>query len=434
MHDASGPAHIAKGGVHHVVPLPGDARFASRPIDTSQLTHIIEIDPVEQRCVAEPGVTFEEIVRATLPLGLAPAVVPELRGITLGGAVAGCSIESMSWFVGGFHDTAESYEVVGGDGTVHEVSRDDGTDLFEAMHGSYGTLGVLTRIAFRLVPAGRYVEMTYRHFTDVNEFEAALVAACEVGADGAPIGAHPLVDGIVHAPNRLTLCLGRFVEHSDVAPSDYTREHIYYRSTARLDADVMTAEQYFFRYDTECHWLTATVPPLEWRWVRRLVGPKVLGSTNLISLSNRLAPLIGRAKRRPDVVCDVFIPHRRFSEFWRWYCADFDFWPLWVIPYRMPTVYPWLGPHVAPGIAAGDLLIDFAVYGAPNRSRARDLSCELEDEVFRLGGTKTLIGRNHYDRERFWQVYNRPTYDAAKAVLDPNGRFPDLYDKLGRVD
>ena len=117
MHDASGPAHIAKGGVHHVVPLPGDARFASRPIDTSQLTHIIEIDPVEQRCVAEPGVTFEEIVRATLPLGLAPAVVPELRGITLGGAVAGCSIESMSWFVGGFHDTAESYEVVGGDGT-----------------------------------------------------------------------------------------------------------------------------------------------------------------------------------------------------------------------------------------------------------------------------------------------------------------------------
>ena len=88
MHDASGPAHIAKGGMHHIVPLPGDTRFASRPIDTSQLTHIIEIDPVEQRCVAEPGVTFEELVRATLPLGLAPAVVPELRGITLGGAVA----------------------------------------------------------------------------------------------------------------------------------------------------------------------------------------------------------------------------------------------------------------------------------------------------------------------------------------------------------
>lgn len=88
-----------------------------------------------------------------------------------------------------------------------------------------------------------------------------------------------------------------------------------------------------------------------------------------------------------------------------------------------------------PGIVAGDLLIDFAVYGAPNRSRARDLSCELEDEVFRLGGTKTLIGRNHYDRERFWQVYNRPTYGTpAKAVLDPNGRFPDLYDKLGRFD
>mgnify|MGYP000876626859 CR=1 FL=1 len=37
-------------------------------------------------------------------------------------------------------------------------------------------------------------------------------------------------------------------------------------------SDLLTAEEYFFRYDAECHWLTATVPPLQWRWVRKALG------------------------------------------------------------------------------------------------------------------------------------------------------------------
>ena len=32
------------------------------------------------------------------------------------------------------------------------------------------------------------------------------------------------------------------------------------------------------------------------------------------------------------------------------------------------------------------------------------------------------------------EIYDRPAYEAARAALDPNGLFPDLYDKLGRVD
>ena len=32
------------------------------------------------------------------------------------------------------------------------------------------------------------------------------------------------------------------------------------------------------------------------------------------------------------------------------------------------------------------------------------------------------------------EVYDRPAYELAKKALDPEGLFPDLYDKLGRVD
>ena len=56
--------------------------------------------------------TFVDLVAATLRHGLVPIVVPELKTITIGGAVAGCSIESMSFRYGGFHDTCLEYEVI----------------------------------------------------------------------------------------------------------------------------------------------------------------------------------------------------------------------------------------------------------------------------------------------------------------------------------
>src|SRR5688500_4521960 len=91
-----GRAHIDKGGVHHVVPFAGDRRFSGRRVDASSLTNVLSIDTENARCVAEPGITFAALVEQTLPHGFLPAVVPELKGITIGGAVAGCSVESMS--------------------------------------------------------------------------------------------------------------------------------------------------------------------------------------------------------------------------------------------------------------------------------------------------------------------------------------------------
>ena len=134
-------------------------------------------------------------------------------------------------------------------------------------------------------------------------------------------------------------------------------------------------------------------------------------------------PVLGKMKRRPDVVCDVFIPASRFARFWDWYREVFDFWPLWVVPHRPAEVYPWIGAEVRERLDS-ELFIDLAVYGASNSARDRDLSVLLEEAVWDLGGIKTLIGRNHYERERFWRVYDREAYESAKKQLDPDGSSP----------
>jgi FAD/FMN-containing dehydrogenase len=422
---SAGPVHIAKGGVHHFVPLPGDARFAGRPVDLSALDGILDIDVAGKTCTAEPGATFADVVRATLAHGLLPKVVPELEGITLGGAVAGCSVESMSYRYGGFHDTCLEYEVVTGAGERRLLSPSEAPDLFGMLHGSYGTLAILTRLKFELVAAKPFVVLTYRRHRDFAAFEADMRERCAAGD-------HDFVDGIIHAHGELVLCLGRF---ADAPPpgaggvSSYRGTEVYYRSTRRRTTDCLTTFDYCFRYDTECHWLSRTFPPLEWKPVRWAIGRWFLGSTNLIKWTGRLDPLLRRVMRRPDVVVDVFIPLRRFAEFWRWYERDFDYWPLWIVPYRVETPYPWIAPAHAAGLA-DDLMIDCAVYGKRNTAKDVDWSQVIEEKTYELGGIKTLISRNHHTRERFWQIYDRERWLTAKRELDPGGLFKDLYDKF----
>jgi FAD/FMN-containing dehydrogenase len=417
------PVHIHKGGVHHVVPLPNDPRFASRPIDVSSLCNVLDIDVEKKICIAEPGVTFAELVRATLRHGLIPMVVPELEGITVGGAVAGCSVESMSFRYGGFHDGCVEYEIVTGDGTIMKCGPENEPLVFGMIHGSYGTLGILTRLTFRLVPAKPFVHMEYKKLASAEAFHEEMLARCSAGD-------YDFIDGIVHGPREWVLCLGRF---ADSAPytSSYRWLDIFYKSTATRSEDWLTTEDYCFRYDTECHWLTKTIPPLEWKPVRFLVGKQLLGSTNLIKWSKILAPVLG-LKKRPDVVVDVFIPSKRCDEFYDWYARDYGFWPLWVVPYRIPEKYPWLSKEHAARMN-DDLFIDCAVYGKVNDEADVDHSQTLEEKTFELDGIKTLISRNHYSRERFWQIYNRENYDEVKKKLDPRGVFSNLYEKFHRV-
>jgi FAD/FMN-containing dehydrogenase len=418
------PVHISKGGVSHFVPLPNDPRRRSMPIDISSLNNVLDIDVARGLCVAEPGITFAALVEATLAHGLIPTVVPELEGITIGGAVAGCSVESMSYKYGGFHDGCVEYEIISGAGEIVTCSPEKDPLLFEMVHGSYGTLGILTKLTFKLVPAKPYVKMTYETHADFESYRKALLRHCEDAK-------HDFIDGIVHDRETFVLCLGDFVSEAPYV-SSYRWLDIFYQSTRARTEDYLSTHDYCFRYDTECHWLTKTLPPLEWKPVRAVVGKLVLGSTNLINWSKRLEPVLG-LKKRPDVVCDVFIPSRRFDDFWNWYVRDFDFFPLWVIPYRIPKMYGWVSKAHSARMQ-DDLMIDCAVYGKRNNRDDVDYSRLLEDKTYEFDGIKTLISRNHYTRDRFWEIYNQPNYDAAKTRLDPHNVFPNLFDKFHRVE
>src|SRR5262245_23733319 len=64
------PISMQKRAVSHVVPKRKDRRHTDQKIDVRDLDAIIEIDTAGRTCTAEPGVTFTDLVRATLHYGL----------------------------------------------------------------------------------------------------------------------------------------------------------------------------------------------------------------------------------------------------------------------------------------------------------------------------------------------------------------------------
>ncbi len=122
-------------------------------LDVSGLASVISIDPEARTADVGGMCTYEDFVAATLPFGLAPTVVPQLRTITLGGAVTGMGIESTSFRAGLPHEVVRSMDVLTGAGDVVTATPDGpNSDLYFGFPNSYGTLGYSTRLTVDLEP------------------------------------------------------------------------------------------------------------------------------------------------------------------------------------------------------------------------------------------------------------------------------------------
>src|SRR5205823_4011071 len=93
-------------------------RSAEPGLDVSGLDGVLSIDPQARTADVLGMTTYEHLVDATLPYGLMPLVVPQLKTITLGGAVTGLGIESSSFRNGLPHESVLEMDVLTGDGRL----------------------------------------------------------------------------------------------------------------------------------------------------------------------------------------------------------------------------------------------------------------------------------------------------------------------------
>jgi FAD/FMN-containing dehydrogenase len=403
---------------------------ARRRLDVRALTAVLEVDPDRGTADAEGMVSYETLADACLARGVMPAVVPQLKTITLGGAVAGVGIEATSHREGLVHETVEAIEVLTGDGRIVTcTAANEHADLFFGFPNSYGTLGYALRVKCRTVPVQPFVHVEHRAFDDAASYFAAVERACAArSAD--------FIDGTLFAPDRLFLTLGTFAP-SAPRTSDYTFEHVYYRSIAERREDWLAVRDFLWRWDTDWFWCSKNLlaqNPL----VRRLYGRRRLGSrtyTRIMRWNSRVG--LTRALDRvrglhgESVIQDVDIPLEHAAAFLAFLAREIGIWPVWMCP-------------IGPGADAGRFAlypmqrrwyVNFGFWDVVRTREPRErghFNRMIEREVARAGGIKSLYSESCYPKDEFDRTYGGEAYARLKAKYDPAGRFPTLFEKVVR--
>jgi len=406
------PLSLKKKSVSHEVPKPDDKKYIDEKIDISDLREIILIDPEKQICIAEPGITFVDLVTATIKHDLVPIIVPELKTITIGGAVAGCSIESMSYKHGGFHDTCLEYEVITAKGDVVICTpKNENSLIFHMMHGTFGTLGIISKIKFKLIPAKPFIKVIYEKYDNLEDYKSAIWKRYKnKDVD--------FMDGIIHSPTEYVLSLGNFIDKAPYTHS-YDWMRIYYMSTKKRKRDYLETPDYFFRYDKG---VTNVTPK---SFLGRIIFGKFISSTEILKIAEKFHKLI--SSDNIPVTIDVFIPFSKINEFMEWYKKEINFFPLWCVPYKIARNYEWISDDLF-NKTKDKLYLDLAIYGLKKKNH-KNYYKMLEDKLMDIGGLKTLISGNYYTKSDFWKLWNKKNYYKVKRKTDPDNIFRDLYTK-----
>jgi FAD/FMN-containing dehydrogenase len=401
-------------------------------LDVSGLTGVISIDDPAQTADVQGMCTYEDLVDATLPRGFIPYVVPQLRTITLGGAVSGLGIESTSFRSGLPHESVTEMDIFTGSGEV--VTTTPGDDLFDTFPNSYGSLGYATRLRIKLEKVPSFVSLRHVRFDDAGLLSKTISQIMETKEyDGVRVDG---LDGTAFQPGEYYLTLAEWTDRAPTTPSDYVGRQIYYRSIQQKDRDLLTMFDYLWRWDTDWFWCSrafgAQHPVVRRFWPRKYKRSDVY--YRMVQLDHRfhVGAWLDRRRGNPEgerVVQDVEIPVERLGEFLDWFDAEVGMRPVWLCPLTASKKWPTYP------LQPGEVYVNVGFWGnvgvgpdAPNAPRNR----AIEAKVHELDGHKSLYSEAFYDRETFDQLYDGDNLARVKQRYDPDHRLTSLYDKAVR--
>ena len=407
-----------------------------RRLDVSAFGRVIHVDPAAKTAVVGGMTTYEHLCDATLPHNLMPLVVPQLKTITLGGAVTGLGIESTALRNGMPHESVTEMQILTGDGrVVTATANNEHRDLFFGFPNSYGTLGYSLALTIELEPVKPYVHL--RHFA-FNDPKSCMDAIAEI-AETTTYGGHKadFVDATAFSTQELYLTVGAY---SDKAPwlSDYTGQQIYYQSLRRSREDFLTIKDYIWRWDTDWFWCSRPFG-VQNKAIRRLWPRKYRRSDvyrKLVAVDRKygLTSVLNERRHTPQqesVIQDVEIPVDRGQHFLEFFEENVKMSPVWLCPLRLRGERTWPLYPLRPG----EVYVNFGFWGMvplPPGQQDGYYNKMVEDEVSALGGHKSLYSTAFYSEDEFRSRYNGAAYEKLKAEYDAEGRLLGLYDKCVR--
>jgi FAD/FMN-containing dehydrogenase len=389
--------------------------------------HIITVNVQEEWVEVEGMTTYEDLTKETLKYGFMPAVVPQLKTITIGGAVSGLGIEASSFRYGLVHETVLEMEILLGSGEVIVCTKSKNEDLFYGFPNSYGTFGYALKLKVKIIPVIPFVKLQHIRYEDPGPYFEAIKKVCAPSNNSGI----DFVDGTIFSPTEMYITLGTFVEKAPFV-SDYTYMDIYYKSIKEKKEDYLSVHDFIWRWDTDWFWCSKTFGAQN-PFIRRFWGKERLNSGAYWKIQHFfqrhpfLLSIATGFSKRENVIQDVDIPIENATAFAEFFFKEIGIRPIWMCPIgsydqtKKFGLYP-LNPK--------KIYINFGFWNSVHTKKEKGHYNKLiEAKVAELEGEKSLYSESFYTQEEFWKIHDKNLYDGLKQKYDPQQKLKDLFQK-----
>ncbi len=400
--------------------------------------HDILLLDTDRRIVrVEPRVTVGQLTTYLLPRGWTLPVVPELNDLTVGGLYVGYGIEVSSHKYGLFSESVESCDVVLGDGRLVHASPHENVDLFNALPWSQGSLGFVVAMEIAIIPAARYVHVTYHAAHSIKE--ACELMAHEVCRDNPA----EFVEGMLFSPHESVVTTGVFANNAPPGKVHYANRWYaqWFASRSRhfISAgggdEFIPLEHYYQRHVRGMYWESELIVPFGNRpWFRYLLGWMMPPKISFLRLTQ--GERIKRYYDERHVVQDALVPVQHLEKTVCYFDRIFEAYPVWLCPMRVHLKSPRGFVNPDGNQSKHEMYVDVAVVAVPGPIfRGEDYNAmdgvrSMEQFLLEHRGYQALYSVTQLSADEFRRMFDCTLYDDVRRRYGLENVFMDVYEKV----
>jgi delta24-sterol reductase len=452
----------ARGGWQSISPGYRNYKKLSTQISINMFD-ILSFSDEERTVTVEPMVTMGQISHFLTPKGYTLPVLPEMDDLTVGGLYMGVGIETSSHKYGLFNDSVVSAEVALSSGEVITCSREENSDLFDALPWSYGTLGFLMSVKIRVVPCQPFVRVEYIPCKDQKTGVAEFTKHsqnCE-GKD-----APDFVEALAYSQDTMVVMPAYFASKEEAMRKGNTHNTLswwykpwFYKHVESMLHDnkgvrteYIPLRDYYHRHTKSIFWELEQIIPVGNHWLFRwLLGWAVPPKVSFLKLTQTEA--LRKLYEEQHVIQDMLVPISSLSPALDCFQEHYDLYPLWICPYRAYDYgtgtdsasksghrcflrRPQADSKDSKSQMEYEMFVDLGAYGIPRAVlekkpfNALEKGHAVEQFVLQERGFQMLYADSYLSRDDFHAMFDHTHYHKMKAVYDPSSGFPVVFEKV----
>ncbi|XP_022169098.1 delta(24)-sterol reductase-like isoform X1 [Myzus persicae] len=398
-----------------------------------QLDGIVSINAKNQTVRVEPGITMGRLIPILIESGWTVPVALDMEDLTIGGLVMGIGLESSSHKFGLFHETCTRYELITANGDLIICSKSVNADIFESVPYSYGTLGFLTAVDIKLIPAKKYVKLKYRPIRTLEKMESRLIV------ETSDLEHNDFVELLIYNKDEGVLMTGKMTDGNRDTEKYVNRIGRFYKPwffkhvesfliTWKIGEEYIPLKDYYFRHNKSLFWEIQDIIPFGNHPVfRYLLGWLMPAKVALLKLTQ--TDTIKQLYAKHHCIDDFILPISCLKKSVQKFHTMLNIYPIWVCP---AVLRPGKGLMHSPA-TVDNMYIDIGLYGEPkvieyNSTIVRD----IEIFVLKLKGFKMMYVGTYLNIHEFKTMFDHRLYDRVRHHLGCESNFPEVYDKVNR--